>query len=84
MAVISATLRSTELHLNHTLDSTKLFTDHGLIVNGMNFPPAVLICATFLEGEICISYLLDFCVAGILMQPRIELKPGQQERTHPW
>ena len=38
IAEISAARKSTEQHLNHTLDKTKLFTDQGRMVSGMNFP----------------------------------------------
>ena len=36
--VMSATRRSTVLHLNHALDRAKLFMEQGLIIKGMNFP----------------------------------------------
>ena len=38
MALISATRRSTEPHLNQTFDSAKLFKEEGRMERGMNFP----------------------------------------------
>ena len=37
-AVMSATRKTTELHLNQTFESTKLFTELGRLDSGMNFP----------------------------------------------